>query len=54
MITNVNFKTISEKELELLDKTIERIFEKNDKSFSLRTTAVLAIQLVRKYFNNFF
>ena len=40
--------------IELLDKTIERIFEKNDKSFSLRTTAVLAIQLVRKYFNKFF
>ena len=35
--------------IELLDKTIEDIFEKNNKNFSLRTTAIIAIQLVRKY-----
>ena len=34
--------------IELLEKTIEDVFEKNNKSFSLRTTAIIAIQLVRK------
>ena len=34
--------------IELLDKTIEDLFEKNNKKFSLRTTCIIAIQLVRK------
>ena len=34
--------------IELLDKTIEDVFEKNNRNFSLRTTAIIAIQLVRK------
>jgi len=34
--------------IELLEKTIEDVFEKNNKSFSIRTTAIIAIQLVRK------
>ena len=34
--------------IELLDKTIEDVFEKNNRSFSIRTTAIIAIQLVRK------
>ena len=34
--------------IELLDKTVENIFEKNNRNFSLRTTAIIAIQLVRK------
>jgi predicted Ser/Thr protein kinase len=40
--------------IELLEKTIEDIFEKNKKNFSARTTAIIAIQLVRKYllYNN--
>ena len=34
--------------IELLDKTIEDLFEKNNKKFSLRATCIIAIQLVRK------
>ena len=34
--------------IELLDNTIEHIFEKNNKNFLVRTTAIIAIQLVRK------
>ena len=34
--------------IELLDKTIEDLFEKNNKKFSLRATCIVAIQLVRK------
>jgi predicted Ser/Thr protein kinase len=34
--------------IELLDKTIEDVFGKNNRSFSIRTTAIIAIQLVRK------
>ena len=32
--------------MELLDKTIENIFEKNNHNFSIKTTCVIAIQLV--------
>jgi casein kinase 1 len=34
--------------IELLDKTIEDVFEKHIRKFSLRTTCIIAIQLVRK------
>ena len=34
--------------IELLDKTIEDLFEKNNKKFSLRATCIIAILLVRK------
>ena len=33
--------------MELLDKTIENVFEKNNHNFSIKTTCILAIQLVR-------
>ena len=36
--------------MELLEKTIENIFEKNNKKFSIKTVAILYIQLVSKYF----
>ena len=36
--------------MELLEKTIENIFEKNNKKFSIKTVAILSIQLVSKYF----
>ena len=36
--------------MELLEKTVENIFEKNNKKFSIKTTAIIAIQLVRKNF----
>ena len=32
--------------MELLDKTIENVFEKNNHNFSIKTTCVIAIQLV--------
>ena len=38
--------------IELLDKTIENVFEKNNKNFSVKTTAIIAIQLVRKKYIN--
>ena len=34
--------------IELLDKTIEDVFEKHIRKFSLRTICIIAIQLVRK------
>ena len=37
--------------MELLDKTIEDVFEKNNHNFSIKTTCVIAIQLVRINFN---
>ena len=37
--------------MELLDKTIENVFEKNNHNFSIKTTSIIAIQLVSiKYF----
>ena len=36
--------------MELLDKTIENVFEKFNHNFSIKTTCVIAIQLVRIYF----
>ena len=36
--------------MELLDKTIENVFEKYNHNFSIKTTCVIAIQLVRIYF----
>ena len=36
--------------MELLDKTIEYVFEKNNRNFSIKTTCIIAIQLVRIYF----
>ena len=33
--------------MELLDKTIENVFEKNNHNFSIKTTCIIAIQLVR-------
>ena len=36
--------------MELLDKTIEYVFEKNNHNFSIKTTCIIAIQLVRIYF----
>ena len=35
--------------MELLDKTIEYVFEKNNHNFSIKTTCIIAIQLVRIY-----
>jgi len=32
--------------MELLDKTIENVFEKNNHNFSIKTTCIIAIQLV--------
>ena len=32
--------------MELLDKTIENVFEKNNHNFSIKTTSIIAIQLV--------
>ena len=32
--------------MELLDKTIEDVFEKNNHNFSIKTTCIIAIQLV--------
>ena len=40
--------------MELLDKTIENVFEKNNHNFSIKTTCILAIQLVRIKFNLIF
>ena len=40
--------------MELLDKTIENVFEKNNHNFSIKTTCILAIQLVRIKFNFIF
>ena len=36
--------------MELLDKTIDYVFEKNNHNFSIKTTCIIAIQLVRIYF----
>ena len=36
--------------MELLDKTIEYVFEKNNHNFSIKTTCIIAIQLVRIYY----
>ena len=35
--------------MELLDKTIENVFEKHNHNFSIKTTCIIAIQLVRIY-----
>jgi hypothetical protein len=38
--------------MELLDKTIENVFEKHNHNFSIKTTCIIAIQLV-SIFNYF-
>ena len=36
--------------MELLDKTIENVFEKNNHNFSIKTTCIIAIQLVSIFY----
>ena len=40
--------------MELLDKTIENVFEKNNHNFSIKTTSIIAIQLVSINILNFY